>query len=295
MVSTFFTAIMRCKSARAGGIDKTYQLNSDADMQWIKTEGDAQATGAIEVNVPSMDRLIADLERRANAGEGFCLATLNLDHVVKLQASSEFRSAYQAHSHVTADGRPIVWLSRLSGQTVDLVPGSDLVLPIIDMAQRTGLPVAFFGATETALRAAAERLQAQYPHLKIAAKIAPPMGFDPKSQEADGFIDALQHSGARIVFLALGAPKQEIFAQRAFLRAPHMGFASVGAGIDFIAGTQKRAPAIVRKGAAEWLWRLASDPRRLFARYMACFAILPSLTVRALQGRRSKNGRVEAG
>lgn len=286
---------MRCKSFQAGGIDSTCQLNSDADMQWIKTNHDGQKAGAIEVNVPTMDGLLTDLERRLRAGKGFCLATLNLDHVVKLQASADFRLAYQAHSHVTADGHPIVWLSRLSGQSVSLVPGSDLVLPMVEMAQKLDIPIGFFGSTDETLTKAADRLQARFPQLKIAAKIAPPMGFDPTSAAADGFIDELQQSGVGIVFLALGAPKQEIFAQRAYDRAPQMGFASVGAGIDFIAGTQKRAPTLVRKGAAEWLWRLAGNPIRLFARYMACFAILPSLTVRALQGRRAKNGRVEAG
>ena len=269
-------------------------MKSDVHMQWIDTTHDRAGARQIGVNVVSQEGLFADLEHRLAAGDGFCLATLNLDHVVKLRQSKDFCEAYRTHSHVTADGRPIAWLSRLAGQPVELLPGSDLMLPMIAMAQRLQLPIAFFGATEAALQGAAQNLRRSFPDLEIAACIAPPMGFDPQSPQADAFIDALRASGARIVFIALGAPKQEIFAQRAHAAAPHMGFASIGAGVDFIAGTQTRAPRLVRGLAGEWLWRLAGNPRRLFWRYMACFAILPSLTVRALQGRLARNSDVRA-
>ena len=109
------------------------------------------------------------------------------------------------------------------------------------------------------------------------------MGFDPTGEEANACIEALNASGAGLCFLALGAPKQEIFAAHAQARLPHMGFMSIGAGLDFIAGRQRRAPKIVRRFAAEWLWRLSLDPGRLFKRYAACIAVLPGLCVTALQ------------
>lgn len=256
-------------------------------MRWIETADDLPCALAIRGNATSREHLFTDLERRLIAGEGFCLATLNLDHVVKLRKSEVFRTAYRAHSHVTADGRPIVWLCRLAGQPVELLPGSDLLEPMLAMAQRLQMPVAFFGATEAALVSAADKLKAAFPDLNIAACIAPPMDFDPENAVADALLEELCSSGARMVFVALGAPKQEIFARRAHARAPQIGFASIGAGIDFIAGTQTRAPRLVRVMAAEWLWRLASNPRRLFWRYIACFAILPPLAVRALHWRLS--------
>jgi exopolysaccharide biosynthesis WecB/TagA/CpsF family protein len=124
-----------------------------------------------------------------------------------------------------------------------------------------------------------------FPGLQICAQIAPPMGFDPQSAAADDLIDRLIETKAQVCFLALGAPKQEIFAARAQSRAPGIGFISIGAGLDFIAGTQTRAPRWVRAIAAEWLWRLVHDPRRLAMRYAACFAILPGLTLAALRAR----------
>jgi exopolysaccharide biosynthesis WecB/TagA/CpsF family protein len=112
------------------------------------------------------------------------------------------------------------------------------------------------------------------------------MGFDPEGAEADAAIEKLRESGARLVFLALGAPKQERFAARAQTALPETGFLSIGAGLDFISGAQKRAPAWVRAIAMEWLWRMSGDPRRLAGRYAACIVALPGLTFRAMAARR---------
>jgi exopolysaccharide biosynthesis WecB/TagA/CpsF family protein len=242
--------------------------------------------GRIVVTVQDQAALLADLEARFASGQGFSVATLNLDHVVKLSRDAVFRVAYRAQTHVTADGNPIVWLSRLAGQQVSLVPGSELISPLAALAAKHEVPVVFFGATETVVTAAAERLSTRYPALDVALCRAPAMGFEPNGAEAEADIAAIAASGARLCFLALGAPKQEIFAARAHAALPHVGFVSIGAGLDFIAGTQNRAPAWVQAVAAEWLWRLLSNPRRLAARYAACCAALPALVCKALRLRR---------
>lgn len=254
----------------------------------MMTWSQASATETpIVVNVPDQAALLADLERHFEAGTGFAVATLNLDHVVKLARDEAFRTAYARHSHVTADGNPIVWLSRMAGQEdVALVAGSELITPLAELAGAKGVKVAFFGATTDSLEAAAQALTRTYPGLSIVHKAAPPMGFDPDGPAAEAAIAAIGESGARLVFLALGAPKQERFAARALAMLPQIGFVSIGAGLDFISGMQTRAPKWVRRLAAEWLWRLLSDPRRLAARYGACIAILPGLFVRAWAARR---------
>lgn len=240
----------------------------------------------VVVNVSDQGDLLQDIACRFQAGRGFAVATLNLDHVVKLSRDDDFRQAYATHTHVTADGNPIVWLSRLSGQSVSLVPGSELVDPLSAMADKQEIPIALFGATQTTLEAAATELQQRYRGLEIALCYAPEMGFDPKGPEADEGIAALAASKARLCFLALGAPKQEIFAAHARAALPQMGFVSIGAGLDFIAGTQSRAPIWVQRLAAEWLWRLCSNPRRLAGRYGACLAALPGLMAKALWARK---------
>lgn len=236
---------------------------------------DIGAEGTIVVTADNRPALITDLEARLSAGQGFTLATLNLDHLVKIERDPAFARAYAAQSHVTADGNPIVWLCAKAGQTVELIPGSELVGPVAGLAAAADVPVALFGSTETALAQAGEALERRYPGLCIAARIAPPMGFDPAGPGADAAIAEIGASGARLCFLALGAPKQEIFAARAQAALPQVGFLSIGAGLDFLAGSQKRAPKIVQTLALEWLWRLLGNPSRLAARYASCFAILP--------------------
>ena len=110
-------------------------------------------------------------------------------------------------------------------------------------------------------------------------------GFDPEGPAATACLDELAASGARLCLLALGAPKQEILAIRGAERLPGCGFVSVGAGLDFIAGHQSRAPVWVRRMALEWAWRLATNPRRLARRYLDCALVLPGLGVDALRER----------
>lgn len=244
----------------------------------------------IRVTARDQVTLLADLRARFSKRQGFTLATINLDHVVKIAQDAVFRRAYAAHSHVTADGRPIVWLSRLAGLPVGLIPGSELVEPVAELAAELGVPVALMGSTEPALERAGAALKARYPQLQIVAHIAPPMGFDAMGPDAQTCIDQLASSGARLCLLALGAPKQELFAARAAESLPETGFLSIGAGLDFLGGDQTRAPVIIRKLALEWLWRLLGNPRRMFGRYMACFGILPQATAAALRVRRTARG-----
>ena len=237
------------------------------------------------VNVPTEAALLADVETCLRAGKGFAIATLNLDHVVKMRRDPAFLRAYRAHSHVVADGNPIVWMSRLAGRDVGLVPGSELIAPVAALAARLGVPLAFLGSTAPVLALATERLKADYPGLQVAACVAPPFGFDPDSAAADALLDEIAGSGARICLLALGAPKQERLAARGLARHPGLGFLSIGAGLDFIAGHQTRAPVWVRKIAMEWLWRMLTNPRRLARRYLDCALVMPSLAGQALAAR----------
>ncbi|MEO9781913.1 MAG: WecB/TagA/CpsF family glycosyltransferase [Sedimentitalea sp.] len=240
------------------------------------------------VNVADADSLLDLARTRLAACDGFAVATINLDHLVKLRSPGPFRDAYAAQDFVVADGNPIVWLSRLAKQPVDLVPGSDMVLPLARLAKETNTPVALLGSTDDILAVAAKKLAEDVPGLEIAGAFAPPFPFDPESAAADDLLDRVATSGARLVFLALGAPKQEILAARGRTRTPQLGFASIGAGLDFVAGSQTRAPAWVRKLALEWVWRMMTNPRRLAKRYALCAMILPGLAVDALRQSRSR-------
>ncbi|SDY49763.1 WecB/TagA/CpsF family glycosyltransferase [Citreimonas salinaria] len=236
----------------------------------------------VRVTVPNWAALEARVTERLAQRKGFALATLNLDHLVKLRQSPAFRSAYAAHELVTADGNPIVWASRLAGRPVALVPGSDAVLPLARVAARQGVPVALVGATAETLAAATAALERDVRDLEVVLCTAPPMGFDPEGPGGAEILEQVVASGARLCFIALGAPRQEILAARGRALAPHVGFASVGAGLDFLAGTQRRAPLWARRLSVEWMWRALSDPRRLAGRYARCVAILPGQLAQAV-------------
>ncbi len=250
--------------------------------------GQMPSDGSVSITTPTRMALLTQIEGLLTARRGFALATLNLDHLVKLRRDPAFRAAYAAQSHVVADGNPVVWLHRLAGRPVDLVPGSELIEPLMAMAARLGVPVALLGSTAGTLALASDRLMADHPGLAIVACIAPPHGFDPGGPDGKAALTALAATGARLCLVALGAPKQEVLAARGHATLPNLGFVSIGAGLDFIAGTQKRAPLWVRRIAMEWLWRMALSPRRLARRYLDCALILPGLALNAWAARVSE-------
>jgi len=238
---------------------------------------------SIVVNVADAGALHSGVAGRLIARQGFALATINLDHLVKLRRSASFRAAYGAQDMVVADGRPVIWLSRLARRPVNLLPGSDIIVPMAAQAALAGVPVALVGSTADALEGAARALRLAVPGVDIALCVAPSMGFDPDGAEAADLLALLSHRKIGLCFLAFGAPKQEIFAARGHHLAPAVGFASVGAGLDFLAGKQNRAPVWVRAVSMEWLWRLMQNPSRMIPRYAACAMLLPVLVANAVR------------
>ena len=242
--------------------------------------------GPVAVSVKSIADLKAKVCEKVEYNQGFALATINLDHLVKMNSDASFYAAYQAQDYVVADGNPIVWMGRMAGQEMELLPGSDLILPMCQWVADLGGSVALVGSTPAALANAEITMKAACPGLVVAAKISPPFGFDPNSPDARALLQEVHASGARVCFIALGAPKQEILAAYGREIAPQTGFVSIGAGLDFLAGTQERAPKWVRGFALEWLWRLIQSPTRMTGRYARCFAILPGHVKRALMAKR---------
>ena len=242
---------------------------------------------SIQINIPTLHQLESEVKARFGAGKGFALATMNVDHLVKLGRDKSFSDAYSQHDLIVADGNPVVWVAKLAGERLELITGSDQVVPLTKWATDCGVTVAFVGSTEEVLDKAAVGLEQAVPGARVVAKISPPFGFDPASDAAGDILEQVQASGARLCFLALGAPKQEVFAARGYREYPGIGFASVGAGLDFIAGHQKRAPKWVRAIAMEWLWRMMSNPKRLAKRYFDCAVVLPGHVGSAIIQRRS--------
>ncbi|MGQ0458013.1 MAG: WecB/TagA/CpsF family glycosyltransferase [Hyphomicrobium sp.] len=231
------------------------------------------------INIADRNQAVSEIIGAAQRGEGFSAFTLNLDHLDKVKRNPRFRDAYATARFVTADGAPIAKLASVqSRRRVERTTGADLVAPLCVAAANARVPVFLFGTSGHVLARAGQRLaQRTNFTLDIAGAESPPQDFDPEGAEADAALDRIAASGAQLCFLALGAPKQELLAARAVARGVKVGFVCIGAGLDFLAGAQVRAPAFMQRHGLEWLWRLSTDPRRLALRYFRCFVVLAEI------------------
>lgn len=232
------------------------------------------------IHLPDLETAIAQIVEKARAREGFTVFTMNLDHVFKLRRNRAFRDAYARADLITADGEPVAWLSRFQRADIKRTTGADMFVPLSVEAAAAGLPVYIFGSSLGVLQKSAAALRdASGGRIEIAGLRSPSLDFDPTGAEADAAIEAIRASRARICFVALSPPKNEIFSARAVEKGCKAGFVCVGAAVDFVAGTQVRAPQLWQRVGMEWAWRLVHNPQRLAKRYADCARVLFDLAV----------------
>ena len=176
------------------------------------------------------------------------------------------REALLAADHVTADGVPIVWAQRFFGaERASRVYGPDLTLELLRRAEALGWRVAFYGGHPDRLETLLEVLSARFPELQVVFHQSPP--FRRLSEREDAaVVRALRAARPDLVFVGLGAPKQERWLHEHRGRVPGV-LIGVGAAFDFHAGAVRQAPSWIQRCGMEWAFRLAMEPRRLFARY----------------------------
>ncbi|NDY74512.1 glycosyltransferase [Desulfobacter hydrogenophilus] len=168
---------------------------------------------------------------------------------------------------VVPDGKPLVWAQKLLGNKNALqVRGSDLLLHVCNMAEINGIPIGLYGGTLKSLTDFKNFLKKNFPDLKISFFAAPPFRELTKDEDQN-YIKEINTSEARILFVGIGCPKQEnwMVAHKNSLTCVMIG---VGAAFDFFSGQKKHAPRWMQKSGLEWVFRLVSDPKRLWKRYM---------------------------
>ena len=199
------------------------------------------------------------------SGYGF-VVTPNVDHLIRLHDDATFREIYAAARYVLLDSRFLAnTLHAVTGRRLPVCTGSDLTAKLLAEVVAASDRIVVIGGSERQMR----NLEARYGLVNLV-QFSPPMGFirDPEAVEAClRFVEA--HSPFRFCLLAVGAPQQEILAARLQARGVARGLAlCVGAGIDFVTGTQRRAPQWMRNTGLEWLFRLWQNPARLATRYL---------------------------
>jgi N-acetylglucosaminyldiphosphoundecaprenol N-acetyl-beta-D-mannosaminyltransferase len=202
----------------------------------------------------------------AKAGKSRGVFAANVHMVMEAYDHPAFRAIVNDSDLVTPDGVPLVWSLRLQGVThATRVYGPDLTPLVLQAAEEEGIPVGFYGGESAVLDTLIDRVAANYPSLQITYHEAPP--FRPLTVEEDEcVVRSIAGSGAKILFVGLGCPKQERWIAEHRGRVPAV-MLGVGAAFDFLAGTKPQAPDWMQVIGLEWVFRLASEPRRLWKRY----------------------------
>jgi N-acetylglucosaminyldiphosphoundecaprenol N-acetyl-beta-D-mannosaminyltransferase len=200
-----------------------------------------------------------------NKSRYVCAANVHM--VMESRDSSQYKQIVNDADLVVPDGMPLVWMMRLKGATYQQrVYGPTLMLHVLESAARENIPVGFFGGAPEVLGALVKRMKGRYEGLDVVYSYSPPFR-ELSQQEDDEITRSIDRSGARILFVGLGCPKQEIWMaeHRGSVNAVMLG---VGAAFDFHAGVKSQAPRWIQNIGLEWLFRLLTEPRRLWKRYL---------------------------
>lgn len=195
-----------------------------------------------------------------------CFATAHM--LVEAGQNRTLRSTYDRADMVTPDGRPVAWGLRLTGHPkAQCVSGPNLVPKLLEAAAKRGVAVGFYGGRETTLQLMIERLRQQYPTLNIAYSYSPPFR-TLTADETEQVCTDIRKSGAALLFVGLGSPKQELWMGAISQRLPCV-LLGVGAVFEFLSGEKTLPPEWIQKLGLTWFVRLCQEPRRLFYRNIA--------------------------
>ncbi|MGI6468599.1 MAG: WecB/TagA/CpsF family glycosyltransferase [Syntrophomonadaceae bacterium] len=213
-----------------------------------------------KLNPLSMEQCLEMIARGIRSGKAMHVITLNAEIAYQARQNQALQNVINQADLVTADGIGVVWGARHLGYSVpERVTGIDLMQRLTPKAAEKGWPIYLLGAKPGVAQKAAQELSRRWPALIIA-------GFHDgyfTAQEVPGIVEEINSSAAQILFVALGAPKQEFWIREHFKELTVPIRIGVGGSLDVIAGQKKRAPGIFIKLNLEWLYRLITEPSRL--------------------------------
>jgi N-acetylglucosaminyldiphosphoundecaprenol N-acetyl-beta-D-mannosaminyltransferase len=231
-----------------------------------------QSVLGANIDALSWEDALGRITAWASARESRYVCICNVHSVVTATRDADFKSVINNADMSTPDGAPIAWaLRRFGCAAQERVNGPDLMWKYLAEAERLGQTVFFYGSTQHTLIRLRERIAGSFPRLRVNGMHSPP--FRPLSaQEDEAEVNMINRTGANVVFVGLGCPKQEkwMARHRGRINAVMIG---VGAAFDYHSGMVKRAPLWWQRNGLEWLYRLGSDPQRLLKRYMVTNAL----------------------
>lgn len=211
------------------------------------------------------------------------IVTVNAEFIMLARTDRAFREAITSADLATPDGAGVVWAARRQGANIERrVGGSDLIWSLSRLAARLDRPVFLLGGAEGVAAAATDTLAREIPGLQIAGTYAG----SPSREQEDAIVDLVRASGAGMLFVAYGAPGQDLWIERNLARSGAVIGMGVGGSFDYLAGTARRAPVWMQERGLDWLWRLIRQPwrwRRMLALPRFAWAVVR-------EGRGSRRG-----
>lgn len=218
------------------------------------------------IDALTLEQTLIQIESYVEIGQPHQLVTVNVDFVKIAQENQRFRQIVNNADLSVADGKPLLWAARWTGQKLPArITGMDLVLGAAELAVKRDETIFLLGAAEGVAAKAAAALRTRYPGLKVEF-YSPPIG--PFSDEENArMVELIQVSGAKYLFVAFGAPKQDVWINEHLHELGVPVCAGIGGVLNFLAGVVKRAPSWVQRSGFEWLYRIVQEPSRLWRRY----------------------------
>lgn len=219
----------------------------------------------LNISIQSIKQI--ELLKRLKKG---VLITPNVDHLVKLQKDKEFYNVYQQAEWVVCDSKILYLLSKLLKNPLpEAIPGSSFFTAFYEYHKDDpNCKIFLLGAAEGIAAKAQRNINKKVGREIVVGAHSPSYGFEKKPEECEELIRIVNESGANVLLVGVGAPKQEKWIMKYRDRMPNIDiFMGLGATIDFEAGTLKRAPIFWQKIGMEWLYRCFKEPKRLFKRY----------------------------
>lgn len=229
--------------------------------------GKAPAILGVSIDALGWDEILQQITIWAAAHESRTICACNVHSLITADTDPDFKKALLHADLSTPDGAPVAWALRHMGfPEQQRINGPDLMWKYAGLAEQKGQAIFLFGSNEQTLAKLSAALRLSFPCLRIAGTHAPPFQKTTTLEENPADTSLINRSGAHVVFVGLGCPKQEKWmdAHRHKINAVMIG---VGAAFDYHAGVIKRAPLWWQHHGLEWLYRLCSEPRRLFKRY----------------------------
>ena len=226
--------------------------------------------GPVSIDTYSEAELVDELISHAVHGKTTRqIATVNAQFYVLAEKEPRFRKCLRQAEYICADGMPIVWACQVfGGNSVARVAGVDLIERLCEKGAHKRLRIFLLGGRPEAAQRTGQVLCARYPGLEVAGVSCPPFGFEKSAETLDPVLEQIAQARPHILFVGLGAPKQELLIQN-HIRGLNLPIAiGIGGSFEILCGMLQRAPKWMRRSGLEWAFRLGQEPGRLWKRYL---------------------------